>query len=344
VDVGVNYPWFDYGWDFGVPPPHWRPTASPRWLSQIDAHLRHFQRLEVAVVRWFVLADGLTYGRGDAAPRRDPVRESEWRFDAPELNRELLDDFDELLRRFARINAAAVPRIRLLPVLVDFHFCDAGIQPVAKPDPELPGATLPDPAWVKQGRVDAIAHPTIRAMFLDRVLAPLLEVSRSYRDVLYAWELINEPEWVTNGWHPDRRRDHPVEEHEMRTFLDEGQARIRAAGFSPTIGFASIDTLRSSGIASEINQFHYYPGGRGSLDPHQLRGGFPTILGEFATAPSDVWPELTPDAQRVFDRLRLAEERGYSLAIPWSFRASDHHTLWSDADVVRYMMLESDGS
>jgi hypothetical protein len=343
MQVGVNYPWFDYGWDFGIAPRQWRPASNPRWLSEIDAHLRHFQRLGIAVVRWFVLADGLTYGSGDSAPRRDPARDGEWRFDAPDVDPELLDHFAELLRRFAGISTAAAP-IQLLPVLVDFPFCDAGIEPVPQPDPGRPGATVPDPAWVKQGRVDAIADPTIRAMFLDRVLTPLLEISELRRDVIYAWELINEPDWATNGWHPDRRKDHPVEEHEMRAFLDEGHARVRSAGFSPTIGFGSIDTLRDSRIATEINQFHHYPGGSRRLDRHRFHGGFPTIVGEFASAPTDVWPDLDPRAQSVCDRLRLIEERGYSLAMPWSFRASDRHTLWSDADVVRFMTFENGGA
>ncbi len=336
MHVGVNYPWFDYGWDFGVPPPHWRPSPAPRWFAEIDAHLRHFQQLGISVVRWFILADGLTYGSGDAAPRRDLARADEWRFDAPEIDSALIDHFEELLRRFAAAAGRAADAILLLPVLVDFHFCGAGIEPVSRPDPANPGATLPDPGWVKQGRADAIANPTVRALFLDRALGALLEVSQRHRDVIYAWELINEPEWVTNNWHPDGRHDHPVDEHQMRAFLEEGQARIRAAGFLPTVGFASIDTLRASGIATEINQFHHYPGGARRLDPHRFQGGFPTILGEFATAPTDLWPELAPPAQTVFNRLTLAAARGYSLAMPWSFRASDRHTLWSDGDILRF--------
>jgi len=38
MEVGVNYPWFDYGWDFGLAPPGWRGgQADPRWYAEIDA-------------------------------------------------------------------------------------------------------------------------------------------------------------------------------------------------------------------------------------------------------------------------------------------------------------------
>ena len=77
MQVGVNYPWFDYGWDFGLGPPAWRAGRStPGWYAEIDDHLRLFQSLGISVVRWFILADGLTYGVEGAAPV--PIRHA-WR-------------------------------------------------------------------------------------------------------------------------------------------------------------------------------------------------------------------------------------------------------------------------
>ena len=70
--VGVNFPWRDYGWDFGLGPSSWRGgLADPRWYPEIDGHLRHFQDVGISVVRWFILADGLTYGVGAEAPVPD---------------------------------------------------------------------------------------------------------------------------------------------------------------------------------------------------------------------------------------------------------------------------------
>ena len=42
MQVGVNYPWFDYGWDFGLGPPAWRGgRQTPRWFDKVDEHLTH---------------------------------------------------------------------------------------------------------------------------------------------------------------------------------------------------------------------------------------------------------------------------------------------------------------
>jgi hypothetical protein len=330
--VGVNYPWLDYGWDFGLGPPSWRGSLStPRWYGEIDRHLRHLHDLGVGVVRWFVLADGLTYGTGPDAPKPHATREGEWRFEAPPMAPEIVEHFAELLRRFALFNAGVTRPILLLPVLIDFHFCERGALRVLKPDPADPMKTIQDPDWVKQGRADAITQTVRRRRFLDQALEPLLQVSQDQADVIYAWELINEPEWITNGWHPDRRRDHPVDEPAMRAFLDEGKARIRGAGFKPTIGFALIETLRNAGMTAEINQFHHYPGGTRRLPRHVFDPQFPVIIGEFATAATDTWPDLLVEGQRVLERLNLCSRQGYPLAMPWSFLTNDRHTDWTAA-------------
>jgi hypothetical protein len=332
VRVGVNYPWFDYGWDFGLGPPAWRGGRStPGWYPEIDNHLRLFQDLGISVVRWFILADGLTYGIGDAAPVPDPIARGRWRFDPPPLSAEFLEHFDELLARFDAARANGRPSIQLLPVLIDFHFCKPGIRPVEKLNPGTTRTPTRDPAWVKQGRADALTDATKCKRFLDHVLDPLLRASGRAPGVTYAWELINEPEWVTAGWHSNPFARTPVPEAAMRAFIEEGTDRIRAAGFKPTIGFASIRTLLRSGITAELNQFHHYPGGARALDRHDFDPILPGIIGEFATAGTDVWPDLRGDDQSVLHRLRLARSHGYPLAILWSFLAHDRHTIWSAA-------------
>lgn len=330
MQVGVNYPWFDYGWDFGVAPPGWRGGATtPRWYPDVDGHLRHFQSLGIAVVRWFILADGLTYGVARDAPLPDPVERGRWRFSPPPLSREFLEHFAELLTRFAAAQAAGRSTIQLLPVLVDFHFCNPGTRPVERLDPVDPTRPVEDPDWVKQGRADALTDPLKRREFLDRTLEPLLRICLAHRNVIYAWELINEPDWITTGWNPRAVAPGVVSDAAMRAFLDEGKQRIRAAGYRPTIGFASMTMLQRSGITAEVNQFHHYPAGAQPLERHVFDPRFPGILGEFATASTDIWPELGIQRQTVLARLQRAESQGYPLAIPWSFRARDRHTSWS---------------
>jgi hypothetical protein len=183
---------------------------------------------------------------------------------------------------------------------------------------------------VKGGRAGVLTSAARRTQFLDEVLEPLLAAASRRPETIFAWDLINEPDWITAGWHPNPFAPTPVPETAMRAFLEDGKQRIRAAGFPPTIGFASIQTLLRSGITAEINQFHHYPDGVRRLPRHAFDPRFPGIIGEFATSAADVWPDLTVQNQRVIHRLKHAEAQGYPLAIPWSFLAHDRHTAWSD--------------
>jgi hypothetical protein len=331
MQVGVNYPWFDYGWDFGAPPPTWRDDQ-PRWVDHIDADLHRLHDLGISVVRWFVLADGLTYGTGGQAPWQDGFG---WHFSPPPMDEQIGRDFERLLEAVDRFNAAAVPPIRLLPVLIDFPFALPGA-PIEQPHPFEPGMVV-ETGWVKQGRHEALATDADRSAFLTATLDPLLAISQRHADAIYAWESINEPDWITNGWHPDGRSSHPVADTAMQAFVEDAAARIDAAGFKSTIGFSLLETLAGSGITAEVNQFHHYPNGARLLPPHTFDPEFPAIIGEFATVPADVWPEL-PE-QTIFARLRQAERQGYPLALLWSFRQRDRHAEWTaevEADLLRF--------
>lgn len=314
--VGVNYPWRDYGWDFGVAPPGWRvPDAPPRWISDIDSHLLHFRALGIRVVRWFVLGDGLTCGTGAAAPQYAP--DETWHFNPAPLSPRFLNDFEDLLIRFEASHAGPGPGVQLLPVLVDFHFCHPGKVVAA--------------GWVKSGRADAIADPFKQQQFLDTVLEPLLDASARHRDAIYAWEVMNEPEWVTLGWDPRMWRTQAIDQMAMERFLEEGCGRVRRAGFRSTVGFALGETMLGSRVKTEIAQFHHYPAGARELGRAPRSNQDETILGEFATTTSDAWPDLPDWDQTVLNRLRLAADRGFDLAMPWSYLATDRHTSWSSA-------------
>jgi hypothetical protein len=329
MDVGVNYPWFNYGWDFGPAPPGWRSGEDPAWVAQIGQHLGHLAAIGISVVRWFILGDGLSYGIGADAPKPDSSatgNNTTWRFDPPALAGGFQDHFEALLQSFAAQSTTLHPVVRLLPVLADYQFCQPGVWPVAT-DPG-PGQGAPDQGWVKCGRAEAVT--THRRQFIEQVLRPLLRLSSRYRNVIYAWDVFNEPEWVTNGWHPDGGNDHPTNESEMRAFLEDSMAVIREAGFQSTIGFGVIETIARTGLYADINQFHYYTDGRRSLERNPFDPRRPGIIGEFATSTAeDIWPELRPRSQRVLERLKLAEGQGYQLALAWSLQAHDRHTAWT---------------
>jgi hypothetical protein len=254
-----------------------------------------------------------------------PARAS-WRFDPPVLAREFQEHFEAVLQSFAAQSTGPHP-VRLMPVLADYKFCEPGTWPVVKEDPALrPG--VPDEGWVKGGRAEAIT--TNGRQFVEQVLRPLLRLSCGYKNAIYAWDVFNEPEWVTNGWHPDRRNDHPVNEGDMRAFLEDSMSAIREAGFKSTIGFSMIETIRRTRLYADINQFHHYTNGSRALERNPFDPRYPGIIGEFATSTAeDTWPELRERSQRILERLKLAQSQGYALALAWSFQAADRHTSWT---------------
>src|SRR5690242_12262680 len=138
MQVGINYAWKNYAWDFGLPPHsdsgnNWGPRAA--WRATIEQELASFAEMGLFCVRWFLLGDGTTYGVGDAAPHVDLPNPLDWRFDdPPPLSDEFLEDFTTLVEHCERAG------LQLLPSLIDFHFC-------------FPGAVVPHAEdFVKSGR------------------------------------------------------------------------------------------------------------------------------------------------------------------------------------------------
>lgn len=327
MDIGVNYPWFDYGWDFGDAPPGWRKDSNPFWATFIDNELQYLHGLGIRVIRWFVFCDGLTYGNGKQAPQQD--QDGKWCFnDPPKLSESFQQHFRKLLERFSVANQKLKPPILLLPVLLDYKFCQAGAYYICIP-------STPPPGWVSGGRNDIVIKPTTSQKFFECALKRLLDISKDHRSVIFAWDIFNEPEWVTNDWNPHGiKRGLPVSAAQMRQFLQAALERVKSAGFKGTIGFNRIETIHSTKLYADYNQFHHYPGDSRDrkLEPNKFNKPESWIIGEFASSLSgDYWWELSP-AQTVLDRLKHAEKMGYPLALPWSVRAKDDHTSWGDAE------------
>jgi|SRR5208337_4862520 len=284
MNVGINYPWCNYGWDFGTPPSTWSPRA--QWkngkpadpqkgtpaIPALQNALADFRRIGIFAVRWFILGNGVGFGTppGAAPPQLTP-------------NDPLVQDFTELLRVFAASS------LQLLPSLIDYRWC----LPVAHKGPGID----------EGGRSDVIIDPNKRVAFLRGVLQPLLDASRAFPSTIYAWEVINEPDWVKT-----------VSKRTMESFIKEACTRIRT-DFKSTVGFAKHNTMRAWGknIATSSDQFHYY-GNHGDL-PDCGREN-PCIVGEFATAPHHSWPKF--NRQDVLSRLWILKHKGYPAAFLWS--------------------------
>jgi len=322
-EVGINYPWFKCGWDLGMVPNSLRPRLSrwqmaPRseihawgrrmeWQSCIDQDLAEFKTMGITVVRWFLLADGRNYVPFDATP--DGITA-------------FLTDFRLLLETFRRA------RVKLLPSLMSYGFFAP-----ARGERLFSRSGQPLSAG---GRPEVATDDFARRRFFDTVLEPLLSLSLPYRETIYAWELINEPENVTqasSGNLSNPARSVPLAK--MQGFIREGVGRINAMGaFSSTVGFTAADSVFTAGspwrgLGETLHQFHYY-GGQ-PLPRHTFSSAYPCIIGEFATrrdhrGNSLAWPELPPGSQGVISRLNLARSKGYPGAFLWSRYANDDAT------------------
>ncbi|MBC7776196.1 MAG: hypothetical protein H7246_12240 [Phycisphaerae bacterium] len=357
--IGINYPWLNYDWDFGIPPPGW--TSRAVWINMLDADLKTFKRCNIQVVRWFILGSGMLYGQQGLAPHRAG---NQWRFDQmPGIDPSILEDFRRLLQIFAS------HEMKLLPVLMDFKWAFPGLDrhttdastlkawygrfdthSMTLQEARQNARQMPE-GFVKGGRLDVIYDPSKSAGFFRNVLSPFLALSQEYRDTIYAWELINEPEWVTRqkglgSIVPQHKR---IPLNRILQFIRDGLTVIQNFGFVPTVGFAHARTIsnwesslykkrrllketaslpETNHLGLGINQFHYYPSDISDLlIPNRFPNKQTAILGEFATKVSPVrWPELNDAHQGIHERLRLVQAKGYAAAFPWSYHAADQHT------------------
>lgn len=334
--VGINYPWIDYGWDFGDPPQAWVAWQNlPAWREQkrnrIVEDFTRFADQGLFAVRWFILPDGTNYGVGIESPENSS---GQWQFEplVPDhpCHHRLCDDFEFVLETCVRLG------LKFVPSLIDFHWCHHG--------------TVADhkAGIVKGGRAEIINDPIKREAFFRSVLEPLLEVSLRHPQAIYAWELMNEPEWVTTN--------KPLEEHssqenktvpleKMLDFLRKGIGRINGKrlpngqqAFRSTVGFAHHDTLfdwDSAGLGITLHQFHFYAQKDGTLPPNVFSDEYSCFVGEFATAVQKDWTDLKKRKldQSVINRLNLLEERGYPAAFLWSAQAADVATRWTPTEV-----------
>jgi hypothetical protein len=319
LKIGINYPWFKYGWDFGKAALGWVKSG---WKSTVKKDICELRKLGIFAMRWFILGDGRNYGKGVHAPHEDRYKKGQWRFDEPPaLTKQFLRDFEWVLKTLSTY------KMQLLPSLIDFRWC-------------FPGSSLSNPrgksfSFIKGGRIDILIDERKYKIFFEKVLKPLLGVSIKYKEAIFAWELINEPEWivkkttVTYDW--------------IKNFLKTGIGIINKAGFRSTIGFAHYDSLKewdSIGLGVSLHQFHYYPGSLkiSTLDKlrlHKYSERYPCFIGEFSSSEEEFpdyyiyrWPELG-DEQSIYAKIKLIEAKGYPYAFLWSMRAKDRATNWS---------------
>jgi hypothetical protein len=287
--VGANLPWVRYGCDFGANA--WSPggglSARPLGAPVLEA-FDELARMGTSVIRWFLFCDGragISFNPDGSARALDPG---------------VFRDMD------AALALAADSGLRVMFVLFDFGWCHRRRH--------LNGVDL-------GGRRRLLIDPSQRRQLIDRVVVPVLE-RYGRHPAVWAWDVINEPEWVTFGLgtvNPLRA----ISSATMRCFIEEVATAVHGRAAQPvTVGLASarwISLVRDTAL--DFHQVHWYDrlDRHAPLDAPVARFALdrPVLLGEFPTRGS---------AREPGEILDVAKRQGYGGALFWSALASDRAT------------------
>jgi hypothetical protein len=189
------------------------------------------------------------------------------------------------------------------------------------------------------GHSRSFATGPARDALIDRLVAPILRRCAAEPAIL-AWDLLNEPEWVTRGA-GEFRPFAPVRGPDMREFI-RGAARAvhTETRHLVTVGLASSKGLGLvAGLGLDVYQVHWY-------DRRERRAPLaapiaasldrPVWLGEFPTAGS---------GRTAREIVESARQAGYGAAFAWSAEAVDGHSGlgWPDRWELRVRSREAGG-
>lgn len=306
--VGIDYPFRKYP-DFG--------NLCYDDIQAIEQDLDFFKSMGVNAVRWWLLADGNLYGTGSDTPILNTT-DNKWHFSPPLLDphyKKIKEDLDLILSIFEQKG------MYIIPSLLDFKAFYQGM--------------TVDKCIVKQGRADLILDTTKRDFFIKNVFKALLDVSVKYKDIIYAWEVLNEPEWPV--------KDGIVTQNQMIDFL---YACINFVNtykntdgtnmFNSTIGWAYAKdiigwNLRPTPyLGVTLHQFHYYPYPGSPQLPLYSTLPHPCIVGEYQSQHIENpckntynWKELPIDKQTVYYKIKLINSYGYPAGFIWARNNKD---------------------
>jgi hypothetical protein len=340
LKVGFNLPYYNCGFDFGPDPGDYK-KQDPDWLTKLGPDLATLKSAGVDVVRWFLLANGYNYGfRPDyhasftpkpftpeqPAPGYIPPPKSDevwwpsqpwWSFDPPNPpDPRFVQHFQIALEIFRASN------MQFIPSLIHHTFFWAGRHFVFGPVKASPD----EHDFSYSGRYDIANDSDKRKIFLETLLDPLLTVSEPYWDVIYAWEVMNEPTYANSILMPESGY---VTEATLTSFLTEAIDLITKHGLPSTVGHRWFSDLKKYPTGSKP-QIHFYAtlldpflpltplaflGEFGSKDQSQGSGG------AFDADQSKRWPEMLGDDEDpdtfLQARLQQLEQLKYELALVW---------------------------
>lgn len=225
--LGVNYPWVNYGQDFGRSPWGHSGVSSPATRQTVAADFQNIRATGVKLVRWFLLCDGRS---GLLLSNGIPIGPDD----------KFFDDVS------AALDLAQQSGLQICFPLMDFLWLK-NLEPPAPSDlPYTPPAA------------NVLHFAAGREALLENVFLPLFEKFQKH-PALFAWEVCNEPEWAIREFSPGPEAG--ISLQDFRSFAEDVAAAVRETAQVPaTLGSARLVWVRAwSEIGLDFLQAHYYP-------------------------------------------------------------------------------------
>ena len=220
--LGVNYPWRNYGRDFGCVGSEHTGVSLPDSRGIVARDFAEIRQAGASTVRWFLFGDGCGGFVAEKGIARKP-------------DQFLLADVAAVLELAERNH------LQLCLSLIDFLWLQ-----------EHQGKRPPHP------NEHALHFASGREAFLQNVLIPLFREFRSHPS-LFAWEIANEPEWAIREFH--RSRATRMSFSDFRAYAAEIARAVHEYAEVPvTLGSARLMWVRAwTEIGLDLYQAHYYP-------------------------------------------------------------------------------------
>ncbi len=296
--LGVNYPYYHYGNDFGGNVWGSYGVHDPATYATVDADFTRMASLGVRTVRWFAFADGRAGITYDAAGMPSGLDEF------------VMQDFD------AALEIAQHHNIGINFVLLDYRF--------------LWNAQMVNGVQLG-GHAAVLATPAGQQALVHNVFEPIFRRYANHPAIL-SWEVMNEPEWtIQDAGDVDRGKiSQPVTLATFRAFAQLTVEAIHSiAGSYATIGSADAKWSQNwLGLGLDYYQIHFYDWMKPystdnlyAMSAQSLKLDRPVVVGEFPADHSAV--------AGLGQYLDTWYANGYAGAWSWSFRAD---TTWGGPD------------